>query len=97
MDKDTVAQVNDGQVQLLDVRTQEEWDSGHAQPAIHIPLQALEDNPLIGLATDKPVYVYCHSGNRAGQATKTLRDKGYEAYNVGGLSDWEAAGGKVMT
>ena len=95
MDKKTVSIVNDNDAQLLDVRSQEEWDSGHAKPAVHIPLQEFSEKTLAKLRMDKPVYVYCQSGNRAGQATNYLKQIGYAAYNIGGLSDWQSAGGKV--
>ena len=95
MDINIVTKVMDGKGQLLDVRTQEEWDNGHADRAIHIPLQELTDAQLSKLDLTKPIYTYCQSGNRAGQAADFLRKKGFEAHNIGGLDTWETAGGGI--
>ncbi len=63
---------------LIDVRTSEEFAQGHIDGAINIPWQ--ETGKLISaIGTDKnrPVVVYCHSGNRSGKAKVNLETKGY--------------------
>ena len=42
------------------------------------------------LDKNKPVYLYCRSGNRSEKAAKILKEKGYEVYNVlGGYNKWK--------
>lgn len=90
-----VRQVEEGAV-LLDVRTQEEWDEGHAAPATHLPLAKIEAGTLPDAPKDAQILIYCRSGNRAGIAADLLRKAGYtDVTNIGGLVHWEAAGGAV--
>ena len=74
---------------LLDVRSPEEYASGHLRGAINIPHDRIAGE--IGeLAPDKtvPVILYCRSGRRADTAMKTMRGMGYEQLqNLGGLED----------
>ncbi len=95
MENNIVLEVLNKRAQLLDVRTKEEWNDGHAKPAINIPLQELNKNTMKSLKTDLPIYVYCQSGNRSGVATNILKQAGYDAHNLGGLRDWQAAGGEI--
>lgn len=74
---------------IIDVRTQSEWDSGHLENAVHLPLDAF-DSDIEGLVKDKDakVYLYCRSGNRSGKALKIMQKLGYtNAANVGGIND----------
>jgi phage shock protein E len=74
---------------VIDVRTQSEWDSGHLDKAIHLPLDAFESG-IEALVKDKDVtvYLYCKSGNRSGKALKIMQNLGYtNAYNAGGIND----------
>ena len=67
---------------LLDVRSPEEYASGHLQGARNIPHASV--------APDKsaPVILYCRSGRRADTALKAMRSMGYEnVSNFGGLED----------
>ncbi len=93
----TVAQVKDAvgakDAQFIDVRTIEEYTSGHAVKAAHFPLDALE-NDLTKLDKDKPVYVICQTGRRSQKGAETLQKAGFnDIYNVeGGTSAWTRAG-----
>lgn len=81
---------------LLDVREQEEWDESHATPAQLFTLGRIERGELPKLAKDAKVLVYCRSGRRAQIAVDLLRKAGFtDVTNIGGLTDWEAAGGAV--
>ena len=74
---------------IIDVRTQSEWDSGHLDKAVHLPLDVFESG-IEGLVKDKDatVYLYCRSGNRSGKALKIMQKLGYtNAANVGGIKD----------
>ena len=78
--------------QFIDVRTVEEYKSGHAVKAVNIPLDGLE-NELAKLDKNKPVYVICQSGKRSQKGSEILNQSGFkEVYNVtGGTSAWTAA------
>jgi rhodanese-related sulfurtransferase len=82
--------------QLIDVRTPEEFASGHLPDAVNIPLQ--EMNTRLGeIASDKPVVLYCRSGNRSNQAAQLLGAEGYtQVLDLGGIQAWEAAGLPVV-
>lgn len=70
--------------QLIDVRTVEEYKSGHIKGSINIPLQSINSG-LSRLKKDKPIITCCASGNRSGVAKSILINKGYsEVYNGGG-------------
>ena len=66
---------------VLDVRTQAEHAEGHI-PGTHFNIDVLEDSytetALKTLPKDKPVALYCRSGNRSKNAARILAEKGYE-------------------
>ncbi len=73
-------------VTLIDVRTAQEYRSGHIQEAKNLPLNQIVN--YSGPKT-KPVYVICQSGMRSKRACAILNDKGYQTINVkGGMSQW---------
>lgn len=71
---------------LVDVRTPEEFSAGHLEGAINIPHdQTLARLTEYGGDKDRSIVVYCRSGNRSGQAHKTLVEQGFtSAHNAGG-------------
>jgi len=73
----------DENVTLLDVRTPEEYKTGHIRGATLIPLSKLEAN-LDKLKTDKykKIIVYCRSGSRSVAASRVLRAHGFTPLNV---------------
>lgn len=75
---------------LVDVRTQEEYDEGHIEGALLLPLDQLETLSEEQLTDkDATILVYCRSGNRSAQASKILVDLGYQdVYDFGGIIDW---------
>ena len=77
---------------LIDVRTPEEFDSGHIQDAVNIPVESLPGH-LDVVAMDIPVVVYCRSGNRSATAAQILVEGGFQpVYDLGGINDWVAQG-----
>lgn len=71
---------------LVDVRTPQEYAEGHLTAARNIPLQELEAR-MGEIPRERPVALYCRSGNRSGTAARMLHEAGYEdVYNIGGLS-----------
>lgn len=82
---------------LLDVRDNAEWNAGHAPGAVHVPARNVADQAPKRIAKGRPVIVTCRSGARSRGATRILREKGIDAYNLaGGMSAWESAGGRVI-
>lgn len=81
---------------LLDVREQDEWDAGHVQGALHIPIG--EFTARIEEVPDAPLYVLCRVGGRSAQVVQYLVGQGREAFNVdGGMYAWEAAGRPMVS
>ncbi len=86
-----IAQSN---IQLLDVRTPGEYQSGHLSNALLADWNNDKEFELRAKALDKskPVYTYCLSGARSSAATDWLRQNGFTAYNLtGGISAWKRA------
>jgi thioredoxin len=85
-----------GGVQLLDVRTAGEFQTGHIQGALQAdwtdPTQFKDRTQY--LDKSKPVYVYCLSGGRSAQAAKMMRENGFkEVVNLqGGINAWKREG-----
>jgi rhodanese-related sulfurtransferase len=75
---------------LLDVRTKEEYDTGHIKGSILIPVDNLKEEAEIKLKDkDAPIFVYCRSGNRSTTAANILVNLGYKnVYNLGGINKW---------
>lgn len=80
---------------LIDVRTPEEFNSGHIAGAINIPLDTISSR-MGEIPTDRDVVLYCRSGNRSNQARQLLNGQGYtRIYDLGGIIAWQAAGNPV--
>jgi rhodanese-related sulfurtransferase len=86
-------------VQILDVRTQEEYAGGHLRNAVLADWTARPDfiEKTKTLDKDKPVYTYCRSGRRSAAAADWLRENGFrEVYNMaGGIEAWKEAEKRV--
>ncbi len=77
---------------LLDVRTADEFRSGYIPGAINVAVNEL-NGKLNKIPKDKPVVVYCRSGNRSAHAVQVLQAAGYtEVYDLGGLFEWARQG-----
>jgi len=73
----------DGSVTLLDTRTAMEYENGHIDGFINIPLDSLRSR-LAELDNSKPVYVTCQVGLRGYVAARILTQNGFDAYNLSG-------------
>lgn len=71
----------DGDVTVLDVRRRDEWEAGHLEGALHIPLDQLEDR-MREVPADGPVWVHCESGFRASIAASLVDRAGREVVAV---------------
>jgi rhodanese-related sulfurtransferase len=90
--------VKKGEAVLIDVREEEELQaSGWAEGALWMPCSKMdEEEPewkafKAKLPKDKPVILYCRSGNRSGRVAEFLRGDGYDTVNLGGFNEWSGA------
>jgi rhodanese-related sulfurtransferase len=90
--------IKTGTVQILDVRTAGEFNSGYIKNSLQADWnnRAQFDDRTQHLDKSKPVYVYCATGVRSDRAAADLRAKGFTAVNMeGGLTAWKKAGKPV--
>jgi rhodanese-related sulfurtransferase len=82
---------------ILDVRAKEEFDLGHLDSAMLIPVDELEAR-FGELSKDKPIIVYCRSGKRSATAAAILVSKGFSpVYDMtGGINAWTGKGYPVI-
>ncbi len=86
------AQIESGKVQLIDVRTPNEYISGHIKNAKNIDFFAPSfESQFQKLNKEKPVYIYCRSGARSKKASNKLVAMGFtEIYDLkGGYLNWK--------
>ncbi|MEG9328430.1 rhodanese-like domain-containing protein [Salinimicrobium catena] len=81
------------EVQLVDVRTPEEFKEGHIKGAKNIDFFS-EDfiEQFQGMDKNEPIYIYCRSGNRSAKASKKLSEAGFKKIIdlEGGYKAWAA-------
>lgn len=78
-------------VLVLDVREQEEFDTGHIPGAILLPVGTISEATAAAVIPedDTVVLVYCRSGNRSKTASAALAELGYtQVYEFGGINTW---------
>jgi NADPH-dependent 2,4-dienoyl-CoA reductase/sulfur reductase-like enzyme/peroxiredoxin family protein/rhodanese-related sulfurtransferase/TusA-related sulfurtransferase len=91
---DQVDRLDRDKTTILDVRLPEELSLGMIDGALHIPLQQVRQN-LNEIPKDRPVLVYCQTGQRSYFATRALNQLGFEAYNLtGGYKTYSHAVGR---
>jgi rhodanese-related sulfurtransferase len=82
---------------LLDVREPDEWASGHAPEARHLPLSEVPERTN-ELPRDRLIVAICRSGSRSRVVAELLAADGYDVANaVGGMKAWQAYGYDVVT
>ncbi len=84
--------------QLVDVRTPGEYSNGHLNGAVNMNVNGDNyEQQFNTLDKSKPVFVYCKSGGRSGNAANIMQDMGFkEIYNMeGGIMRWEGSGKSV--
>lgn len=83
----------DGSVLLVDVREAAEWQTGHIEGAVNIPLSQLRQSQALSaeLTSGARVILYCHSGARSEVAGEILMERGLRtiAHLSGGISAWQ--------
>lgn len=88
-------EIRSDSVQLLDVRTPEEYAQGHIDGAINIDVKSddFRQKAEHTLSKDSTVLVYCRSGRRSMNAAEILTELGYKVINLeGGIIDWKDNG-----
>ena len=76
---------------ILDVREQDEYDSGHIPGAVLLPVGSIDEDTAAEVIPEKDstVLVYCRSGNRSKTASSALAELGYtNIYEFGGINTW---------
>lgn len=84
--------IKDEDVQLLDVRTPEEFNQGYISDAMLADWKEKEEfeRRVAALDKEKPVLVYCLSGGRSRQAAEYLDEKGFKVWELkGGIAAWK--------
>jgi thioredoxin len=84
----------DAQGVLIDVRTKEEFDSGHLDNALLMDWRSNDfDTRAAAVDKAKTIYIYCLSGGRSADAADHLRGQGYKVVEMdGGIMKWKSAG-----
>ena len=81
---------------MLDVRTQKEREESHIPGSLHIHIDDIESGDDPDVSKDTKIFTHCEAGGRAGRAKEALTTRGFtNVHNLGGLIDWEKAGGPV--
>jgi rhodanese-related sulfurtransferase len=83
---------NDSSLQLVDVRSEDEYSVSHLKDAQNICVTNDDfEEKVAGLDKNKPVYVYCQKGGRSARAAEILKELGFtKVYDLqGGIENWE--------
>jgi len=91
--------IKDSTMQLLDVRTPNEYAEGHLAGALLVDVHDSNFLPQVQekLSSERPVAVYCRSGRRSAQAARSMVKAGYQVFNLrGGIMAWQGDGRPVV-
>ena len=82
--------MEDGNVTIVDVRTEEEYREGHVPGAVLVPNETIGGTLPEALPDqDAELLVYCRTGRRSKEASEKLAALGYQnVYDFGGITDW---------
>lgn len=83
--------INNGAI-VVDVRTMDEYNNKHIGGAVLLTLDTINEDSVASVidSKDKPIIVYCQSGNRSSQALTKLKALGYtEVYDLGSIDNWK--------
>ena len=84
--------VDNSQALLIDVRTYEEYEKGHIEEAINVPLDTISEATIKAVTIDQldNIIVYCESGERSKEAAIKILELGYtNVYDLGSMDNWE--------
>ena len=92
-------QITAAGIQLIDIRTPDEYNQGHIDGATLINFYAPDFKEKMNmLDKSKPVLIYCRSGNRSGKSVQILKDLGFQKIvNLrSGIIDWQRNGYELV-
>ncbi len=93
-------QISNPNIQLIDVRTAQEFSEGYIANALNIDYKSndFDQTCMSLLDLNKPVYVYCLSGGRSSSAAQALKSMGFtQVYDLkGGISAWKEANKPIV-
>jgi rhodanese-related sulfurtransferase len=90
--RDEAQQLIEDGAQVVDVRTDHEWEAGRIAGATHLPLDELAERAG-EIDKERPVLLYCRGGNRSTMAAAALAEAGYDARKLSeGIVGWVEAG-----
>ncbi len=85
---------------LLDCREDDEWEAGHIDGAVHVPMNEIPARLKYGpgeLTPDRQLVVVCQVGSRSAHVVGWLNRNGFDAMNLdGGMLAWAASGRPVV-
>lgn len=88
---------NPDAITVLSIRSPEDYAAGHIPTAINIPFKQVGAN-IDQIPMNRPVYVYCYTGQTAGITVAPMRIMGYNAISMSrGTAGWEEAGFELVT
>jgi rhodanese-related sulfurtransferase len=91
--------ISEKNIQLLDVRTAQEYEAGHLEDALQADWTNSKqfEERIKALDKEEPVYIYCLSGGRSANAMEWMNENGFKkVYNLkGGINSWKQANKKV--
>lgn len=90
--------LNSIDIQVVDVRTLEEFNKGHINNALLINFHSKKFADSVGLLnTKKPVFIYCRSGKRSAKSISVFKELGFKTvYELeGGIINWRKEGFKI--
>lgn len=75
---------NPAEIQIVDIRKEEDYKRGAVKGAVHISLEQLEEGNFTGLEKEKEICVYCHVGDTSREAVELLTKEGFCAFDLEG-------------
>lgn len=89
--KDLQQIMEEKKVKVIDVRTKQEYEEGHIEGAVNIPMDKIEDTfEEFFPKKEEDYYFYCHSGARSAMVSNYLKSMGYSnCHNVGSFLRWK--------
>ena len=91
-------ELKDSEYILIDVRTQDEFDSGHINSAINLDFYSNTfKNDILSLPKNETIVLYCRTNNRSSKTATILQENGYRDILVikGGITEWVKNGNDI--
>ena len=94
-----LTEIQDTDYILVDVRTREEYESGHIKDAIHFDFYSeLFQKEILSIDKSSSIVLYCRTQNRSAKTANYLKENGYKEIAVleGGISTWIKNGNDLV-